>query len=305
MSQKDLFSKYSDIYSKAEAREIVPDGPFVRQFIDIPHGEIDVGVFFKSEGSKQPAQVYIGRALPVEAASQEGLLETDDETLFSRTIVSEIRDVEYVRVIMSAGRLLETQKEKRRFLQKCQRIIDILVRKAKNVIHIGVIGSFRMDKRIYSLREFFEQRLGMNEVSIEAASISFDAAAPDCLILSDNTVVTLGEPKVAHGIFHFVGGLGYIFDKEEGAVQEERLFRSTVDLSDNGIDRAYVDGVIERMTEDFQNNVHSLMFTDVWKKSDERPTGVVFDQNLLIKMGASSEIWTGVFEVYVRPPAQS
>lgn len=305
MSQKDLFSKYSDIYSKAEAREIVPDGPFVRQFIDIPHQDIDVGVFFKCTDSKQPVQVHIGNAIPMEYGSEEGLIETDQGTLFSRTIVSNIRDIEFVRAVMCTENILESRNQKMRFLQKCQRIIDILVRKAKNVIHIGAINSFRMDKRLFLLREFLAQQLGMNEVSIEAASIPFDAADPDCIVLSDNTVLTLGERKVAHCVFQFVGGLGYTFDKTEGAIQEERLFQSTVDLSDKGIDQAYIDNIIERMTEDFQNNVHALMFADTWKKSREKPSGVIFDKNLLIKMGTSSEIWTGVFEVYVRPPIGS
>ncbi|MBD3159873.1 MAG: hypothetical protein GF309_13905 [Candidatus Lokiarchaeota archaeon] len=305
MSQKDLFSKYSDIYRKAEDREIVPDGPFVRQFIDIPHDEIDVGVFFKSKNSKQPVQVHIGNAIPMEYGSREGLIQTDQGTLFSRKIVSDIRDIEFVKAIMYTENVLESRNQKMRFLQKCQRIIDVLVRKAKNVIHIGAINGFRMDKRVFLLREFLGEQLGMNEVSIEAASIPFDAADPDCIILSDNTILTLTQPRVAHAVFHFVGGLGYTFDKAEGAIQEERLFRSTVDLSDKGIDQAYIDGIIERMTEDFQNNVHALMFADTWKKSEEKPAGVIFDKNLLIKMGTSSEIWTGVFEVYVRPPSSS
>lgn len=305
MSQKDLFSKYSDIYRKAEDREIVPDGPFVRQFIDIPHDEIDVGVFFKSKNSEQPVQVHIGNAIPMEYGSREGLIQTDQGTLFSRKVVSDIRDIEFVKAIMYTENVLESRNQKMRFLQKCQRIIDVLVRKAKNVIHIGAINGFRMDKRVFLLREFLGHQLGMNEVSIEAASIPFDAADPDCIILSDNTILTLTQPRVAHAVFHFVGGLGYTFDKAEGAIQEERLFRSTVDLSDKGIDQAYIDGIIERMTEDFQNNVHALMFADTWKKSEEKPAGVIFDKNLLIKMGTSSEIWTGVFEVYVRPPSSS
>jgi hypothetical protein len=98
--------------------------------------------------------------------------------------------------------------------------------------------------------------------------------------------------------------MGYTFDKTEGAVSEGRLFRSTTDLTPQGIDEAYIDGMISRITEDFQNSMHSLIFADVWKKGKVKPVGVNFGGNLFVKAEPSSEIWTGVFEVYVKAPSK-
>ena len=83
---------------------------------------------------------------------------------------------------------------------------------------------------------------------------------------------------------------------------QSALFRSTADLTPYGIDEAYIDGMIQRITEDFQNRLHSLIFADVWKKAKYAPIGVNFDGNLLVKTASSSEIWMGVFEVYVKSP---
>jgi hypothetical protein len=60
--------------------------------------------------------------------------------------------------------------------------------------------------------------------------------------------------------------------------------------------------MIQRVTEDFQNKLHSLIFADVWKKGKSSPVGVNFGGDLLVKAEASSEIWAGVFEVYVKSP---
>ena len=45
----DLFSKYSQIYQKGHAREIVPEGPFVRQLTDVNRQGLDIGIFFKAK----------------------------------------------------------------------------------------------------------------------------------------------------------------------------------------------------------------------------------------------------------------
>jgi hypothetical protein len=118
-----------------------------------------------------------------------------------------------------------------------------------------------------------------------------------------NQIIVIGDdPHVVQGEFFLVGGIGYQFDRKEGALSEERIFRSHVDLSPQGIDEAYIDGMISRVTEDFQTNLHSLIFADVWKKTKARPIGINFGGDLLVKAEPSSEIWTGVFEVYVKPP---
>ena len=143
----------------------------------------------------------------------------------------------------------------------------------------------------------------MDEVSVEAASIPFNVAAPTYILLADGSMIVIGdEPRVPQAEFFLVGGIGYRFDRTEGAISEERLFRSTADLTPQGIDEAYIDGMIQRVTEDFQNRLHSLIFADVWKKGKSAPVGVNFGGDLLVKAEPSSEIWTGVFEVYVKSP---
>lgn len=302
MSTADLFSRYTQLYQKARAREIVPEGPFVRQLADVPSRDLDVALFFKGKRAK-PRQVHLGKPLPFEVGEQEGFLESEDETFLCRTLLSDVKTLDYLKVAISAGFLLDAYQERVDFLKKCQRIIDVLLRKARNVVHIGEVEAFRFDRRLLTLGEFLKRRLRMDEVSVEAASIPFNVANPMYVTMSENRIVVVGdEPVVPHNVFYFVGGIGYTFDKKLGAVSEERLFRTTEDLSSFGIDKAYIETKITQVMEDFQNNLHSLIFSDVWKKSRAKPVGVNFDGDILVKAAPSSEIWMGVFEVYLSSP---
>lgn len=303
MSRTDLFGRYSQIYAKAQAREIVPDGPFVRQLIDIPRRGLDVGVFFKANRSSRRVQMYLGNEIPAEVAEDEGFLETEEATFLSRDVLSKFKTLEHLRVVISAGKVLTTKQERYEFLKASQRIMDVIVRKAKNVLHIGEFEPFRFDKKVRTLDEFLTKDLKMDDVSVEAAAIPFNVAGPKYVLVGGNQIIVIGEdPHVPQGEFFLVGGIGYQFDKKEGALSEERIFRSNVDLTPHRIDEAYIDTMITRVTEDFQTNLHSLIFADVWKKTKARPVGINFGGDLLVKAEPSSEIWTGVFEVYVKPP---
>ncbi|MFW9787450.1 MAG: hypothetical protein ACFFE2_01120 [Candidatus Thorarchaeota archaeon] len=303
MSRTDLFAKYTQIYAKAQAKEIVPDGTFVRQLVDLPRRNYDVGIFFKAKRVGRIVQMYLGNPIPSEVATQEGFLETEDSNYLSRTILSKFKTVDFLRVVISAKEVL-TEKDKRiEFLKTSQRIIDVALRKARNILHVGELEPFRFDTKVRTLDEFLVRELKMDDVSVEAASIPFNVAGPQYILLADGSMIVIGdEPQVPQAEFYLVGGIGYRFDKTEGAISEERLFRTTADLSPHGIDEAYIDGMIQRVTEDFQNKLHSLIFADVWKKGKSGPIGVNFGGDLLIKAEQSSEIWEGVFEVYVKPP---
>jgi hypothetical protein len=302
MSRADLFARYTQLYQKTRAREIVPEGSFVRQLSDIARLGLDIGVFFKSK-RKKPAQVFLGNPIPFEVAKEEGFLETEDETFLCRTILSDIRSLEYLKVAISAGFLLDAYQERVDFLKKCQRIVDVLVRKARNVVHMGDFAPFQFDNRVSTLNDFLKKTLKMDDVSVEAASIAFHVAEPLYITLTGNDIIVMGdESAVPHGVFYFVGGIGYTFDKKQGAVSEERLFRTTEDLSTFGIDKAYIETKISQVTEDFQNNLHSLVFSDVWKKSPAKPLSVNFGGDILIRAEPTSEIWMGVFEVYLKSP---
>ncbi|RLI58173.1 MAG: hypothetical protein DRO87_04535 [Candidatus Thorarchaeota archaeon] len=304
MSRTDLFARYSQIYAKAEARQIVPEGMFVRQLIDIPRQGLDVGVFFKPKRSSRRVQLFLGNPIPVEVSKEGGFVETDESTYLSRDILSKFKTLDFLRVVIAAGTLLKTKQERLAFLKRSQRILDVVVRKAKNVLYTSDFEPFRFDKRVRTLREFLEKDLKMDEISVEAAAIPFNMARPEYVLVGGNQMIVIGnQPNVPLGEFFLVGGIGYEFDKKEGALSEERLFRSTVDLSAHGIDDAYVDGMISRVTEDFQTNLHSLIFADVWKKTKAKPVGINFGGDLLVKAEPSSEIWTGVFEVYVKAPS--
>jgi len=303
MSRKDLFARYSQVYAKAQAKEIVPEGPFVRQLNNIPRKKYDIGVFFKPNRSRRCVQVHLGEPIPKDVCMQEGFLETDDATYLSRTILSNFRTLDFLRVVISAGDILESKAERLEFLKTSQRAIDVIVRKAKNVMHLAEFAPFRFDRKVVTLEEFLVKKLKMDEVSVEAASIPFMVADPDYILLANGDIVIIGdEHRVSQGEFHLVGGMGYTFDKTEGAVSEGRLFRSDTDLSPQGIDEAYIDGMISRINEDFQNSMHSLIFADVWKKGKAKPVGVNFGSDLFVKAEPSSEIWAGVFEVYVKAP---
>ncbi len=303
MSRTDLFGKYTQIYAKAQAKEIVPDGTFVRQLIDLPRKSYDVGVFFKAKRSSKIVQVHLGNPIPSEVATQEGFLETEDSTYLSRTILDNFKSVDFLRVVISAGDILSNKDARVEFLKTTQRILDVLLRKARNILHTGELDPFRFDTKVRTLDEFLTKELKMDEVSVEAASIPFNVASPTYILLTDGSLIVVGdEPNVPQAEFYLVGGIGYRFDKTEGAISEERLFRSTADLSPQGIDEAYIDSMIQRITEDFQNRLHSLIFADVWKKGKSGPMGVNFGGNLLVKAESSSEIWAGVFEVYVKSP---
>lgn len=303
MSRTDLFAKYTQMYAKAQAKEIVPDGTFVRQLIDLPRRNLDVGIFFKAKRTSRVVQMYLGNPIPNEVASEDGFLETEDSTYFSRSILSKFKSIDFLRVVISAGEVLIKKEERVEFLKTSQRIIDVILRKARNILHMEELEPFRFDTRVRTLGEFLNDELKMDEVSVQAASIPFNVAAPRYILLSDGSMIVIGdEPTVPQAEFYLVGGIGYRFDKTEGAISEERLFRSTADLTPYGIDEAYIDGMIQRVTEDFQNRLHSLIFTDVWKKGKSSPIGVNFDGNLLVKTEVSSDIWTGVFEVYVKSP---
>jgi hypothetical protein len=302
MSRADLFGKYTQLYQKTRAREIVPEGSFVRQLSDITRQGLDIGIFFKSK-RKKPAQVFLGNSIPFEVAKEDGFLETEEETFLCRTILSDIRSLEYLKVAISAGFLLDAYQERVDFLKKCQRIVDVLVRKARNVVHMGDFAPFQFDNRVSTLNDFLKKTLKMDEVSVEAASIAFNVADPLYITLTGNDIIVMGdESAVPHGVFYFVGGIGYTFDKKLGAVSEERLFRTTEDLSQYGIDKAYIETKISQVTEDFQNNLHSLIFSDVWKKSQAKPLSVNFGGDILIRAEPTSEIWMGVFEVYLKSP---
>lgn len=303
MSRTDLFAKYTQIYARARAKEIVPDGPFVRQLIDIPRKRYDVGIFFKAKRKKRIVQLYLGNPIPEEVGNQEGFLETEESTYLSRTVLSNFKTIDFLRVVISAGEVLVKKEERVEFLKTGQRILDVVLRKARNVLHVGEIDPFRFDTRVKTLSEFLIQELKMDEVSVEAASIPFNVAAPDYILLADGSMIVIGEEsRVPQAEFYLVGGIGYRFDRTEGAISEERLFRTTTDLTTQGIDEAYIDSMIQRVTEDFQNRLHSLIFADVWKKGTSAPVGVNFGGDLLVKAEPSSEIWAGVFEVYVKSP---
>lgn len=303
MSRTDIFSKYTQIYQKARSREIVPDGAFVRQLTEIPRVGLDIGIFFKTQEADRPAQVYIGEPLPRELARNEGFLESDRNTYFSKTLLSGFRSLEYLKLVISARRVLHKKEERVEFLKKCQGIIDLLIRKARNVILAGDFEPFAFDTKVKTLDHFLSIDLGMDEVSVEAASIPFNVASPQFVVLTNNDIIVIGnEPSVPHGVFYLVGGLGYAFDKKEGAITKERIFKQTGDLSAQGIDSAYIERIISRVTEDFQTQVHSIIFSDIWKKSSAKPVGVNFDGDMLIKAEESSDLWTGVFEVYLKPP---
>jgi hypothetical protein len=303
MSRTDFFAKYTQIYAKAQAKAIVPDGTFVRQLINLPRKSYDVGVFFKARKSKRVVQLYLGRPIPAEVAVQEGFLETEDSTYLSRTILSKFKTIDYLRVVISAGKILTNKEQRVEFLKSGQRILDVILSKSRNILHMGELEPFRFDIKVRTLEEFLNIELNMDEVSVEAASIPFNVAAPNYILLADSSMIVIGdEPRVPQAEFFLVGGIGYRFDRTEGAINEERLFRTTADLTPQGIDEAYIDGMIQRVTDDFQNKLHSLIFADVWKKGKSAPIGVNFGGDLLVKAEPSSEIWTGVFEVYVKSP---
>ncbi len=303
MSRTDLFSRYAQLYAKAQAREIVPAGSFVRQLTDIPRKRYDVGLFFRPTRTTRTAQLYLGNPIPSEICEQEGFLETDDATYLSRTLLSKFRTLDFLRVVISAGGVCESKQERLDFLKTGQRVIDVILRKLRNVMHLAEFAPFRFDRCVKTLNEFLVTDLKMDDVSVEAASIPFAVAGPQYILLAQNDLIVVDdEPRVPQGEFFLVGGLGYAFDKTEGAVSEARLFRSTTDLTAQGIDEAYIDRMISRITEDFQNSMHSLIFADVWKKGSVKPVGVNFGGDLLVKAEPSSEIWAGVFEVYVKSP---
>ncbi len=299
----ELFTRYTQIYQKSRAREILPDGPFVRQFTDIPTLNYDVAVVFKAKKVGAPRQVYIGQSIPTEVCKRVGFLETSDCTYFSRDLLKNFKGMDYLRVVISARRLLEDVPQRVEFLKNCGRIIDVISRKARNVVHQGDFQAFRFDKKVYSLEEYLKKHTKLDAVGIEAASISFNEASPEYIYLPDGDIIVFNEDySVPHGIYYFAGGIGYSFDKIEGATTEERVFRVTTDLSNVGIDEAYLESAMLRVKEDFQNKVHSLIFADVWKKVGKTPLGVNFGGNLFIKAAPSSEIWIGVFEIYLTPP---
>jgi hypothetical protein len=303
MSQRDLFTKYSQLYQKGRAREIVPEGPFVRQLTDIPRQGLDIALFFKGKRVKNVRQIHIGVPVPSEVAGEEGFLETDDNTYLSRTLLSNFKTVDYLRAVISAGRRLEETRERVHFLKTCQRIVDVLLRKARNVVHLGDFEPFRFDRRVFTIEEYLKKKTKLDKVAIEAASISFHVAEPDYILMPSGEIIVFNDKySVPQGVFYFAGGIGYTFDQTEGAASEERVFRSQEDLSMHGIDSAYLEGMMLSVTEDFQTRVHSIIYADVWKKVKARPIGVNFGERLLIKADPASEIWTGVFEVYLGPP---
>ena len=303
MSRADLFAKYNQMYQKAQVREIVPDGPFVRQLLDLPRRGLDVGVFFKAKRRKAMTQVYMGNPIPEKVAREEGFLEAGGKTYLSRTILSNFKNLDFLRVVISIRRILSRKDERIQFLKQCQRIVDVILRKARNVMYTDNFEPFRFDKQVLEIGYFLSKTLKMDDVTVEAASIPITVANPEYILLSNRKLVVIGEERrIPMRIFYLAGGIGYTFDKTVGAVNEERLFRTTADLSQYGIDSAHLDVSISRVTEDFQNRVHSLIFADIWKKSKAKPVGANFGGNLLIKPEPSSDIWSGVFEVYIAPP---
>ncbi|MFW9907795.1 MAG: hypothetical protein ACFFEF_04410 [Candidatus Thorarchaeota archaeon] len=303
MSKTDVFSKYSQLYQKTITREIVPEGPFVRQLADVPTHGLDIGIFFKQKGIKDPRQIFFQNELPSAIAKKDGFLESPENTYLSHTILSKIRDLDYLKVVAAANKRLESKEERMIFLKSCQKTVDVILRKAKNIIHFGDFTPFLFAQQVRTLDWFLAKDLKLDEVSAEAASIPFNVAAPEYLLLSGNNILSVGEqPSVPQATFYLVGGIGYSFDKSVGAVNEERMFRTTADLSSIGIDAAYIENSISRVTEDFQTNVHSLIFSDIWKKSPAKPEAVNIGGDLLIKPAKDSEIWNGVFEVYLKSP---
>ena len=303
MSRADLFAKYNQMYQKAQVKEIVPDGPFVKQPLDLPRRGLDVGVFFKAKRRKTITQVYMGNPIPEQVAREEGFLEAGGKTYLSRTILSNFKNIDFLRVVISIGRILSRKDERVQFLKQCQRIVDVILRKAKNVMYTDNFEPFRFDKQVIEIGYFLSKTLKMDDVTVEAASIPITIANPEYILLSNQKLVVIGEERrIPMGVFYLAGGIGYTFDKTIGAVNEERLFRTTADLSQYGIDSAHLDVSISRVTEDFQNRVHSLIFADIWKKSKAKPVGANFGGDLLVKPEPSSDIWSGVFEVYIAPP---
>ncbi|MCK4740136.1 MAG: hypothetical protein KAT22_01210 [Candidatus Thorarchaeota archaeon] len=303
MSRADLFAKYNQMYQKAQVKEIVPDGPFVKQLLNLPRRGLDVGVFFKAKRRKAITQVYMGNPIPEQVAREEGFLEAGGKTYLSRTILSNFKNIDFLRVVISIGRILSRKDERVQFLKQCQRIVDVVIRKAKNVMYTDNFEPFRFDKQVVEIGNFLSKTLKMDDVTVEAASIPITIANPEYILLSNQKLVVIGkERRIPIRIFYLAGGIGYTFDKTIGAVNEERLFRTTADLSQYGIDSDHLDVSISRVTEDFQNRVHSLIFADIWKKSKAKPAGANFGGDLLIKPEPSSDIWSGVFEVYIAPP---
>ncbi len=303
MSRANLFAKYNQMYQKAQVKEIVPDGPFVRQLIDLPRRSLDVGVFFKAKRRKAITQVYMGNPIPEQVAREEGFLEAGGKTYLSRTILSNFKGLDFLRVVISKKRILSRKDERVQFLKQCQRIIDVTLRKARNVAYTDNFEPFRFDKQVIEIGYFLSKTLKMDDVTVEAATIPFAISDPKYILLSNQKLVVIGEERqIPMRVFYLAGGIGYTFDKTIGAVNEERLFRTTADLSQYGIDSAHLDVSISRVTEDFQNKVHSLIFADIWKKSKAKPVGANFGGNLLIKPEPSSDTWSGVFEVYIAPP---
>ena len=140
MSRADLFAKYTQMYQKAHVREIVPDGPFVRQLIDLPRRGLDVGIFFKAKRRKAMTQVYLGNPIPEQVAKEEGFLEAGGRTYLSRTILSDFKNLDFLRVVICIRRILSRKDERVQFLKQCQRIVDVTLRKARNVMHIDDFG---------------------------------------------------------------------------------------------------------------------------------------------------------------------
>lgn len=303
MSKTDIFSKYSQLYQKTTNREIVPEGVFTRQLADVPTHGMDVGIFFKQKGIRDPRQIYYHNELPVSVAKKDGFLESAERNYLSHTVLSKFKGLDYLKVVIASQRQLESTHERAVFLKNCQQTIDVVLRKAKNVIHFGDFAPFLFAQRVRTLDWLLSKDLKLDEVSAEAAAIPFNVAAPEYLLLSGDNIIAVKEnPVVPHGVFYLVGGIGYNFDTSVGAVNEERMFRTTADLSPMGIDAAYIETMISQVTEDFQTNVHSLIFSDIWKKSPAKPLGVNVGGDILIKPAEGSEIWNGVFEVYLKTP---
>ena len=303
MSKTDRYAKYSQLYTKSKAKEIIPSGSFVKQLGNIPRQSLDVGIFFKTKGIKKPRQIFFGNPVPTGVGKKEGFLETSDCTYLSRTLVSKFKKLDYLRVVVSAGEYLDSKDSRVAFLKRCQKIIDVILRKARNLIHSGDFEGFLFAKNLRTLGAFLTDELKLDEVSVEAASIPFNVAAPEYILLEKDNLIVFGkEPRIQQAVFFFVGGMGYSFDKKVGAVNEERMFRSTTDLSPIGMDPAYIETQIARITEDFQTNIHSLIFSDIWKKGKFKPIAVNMGGDLLIKAEASSDIWQGIFEIYLKSP---
>ncbi|MHA1909234.1 MAG: hypothetical protein ACW98Y_18200 [Candidatus Thorarchaeota archaeon] len=304
MSKTDIFSKYSQLYQKTTNREIVPEGAFTRQLADVPTHGLDVGIFFKQKGIRDPRQIYFQNELPVSVAKKDGFLESTDRNYLSHSVFTKFKELDYLKVVVGSNGQLESRSSRTAFLKACQKTVDVVLRKAKNVIHFGDFTPFLFAQRVRTLDWLLNKDLKLDEISAEAAAIPFNVAAPEYLLLTgDNIISVKDNPVVRHGVFYLVGGIGYSFDTKVGAVNEERMFRTTADLNPMGIDEAYIETMISRVTEDFQTNVHSLMFSDIWKKSPAKPLGVNIGGDILIKPAEGSEIWNGVLEVYLKTPS--